>query len=68
MPILDKEREMKRNILLDRIADALEKQNELKQKELEFMQYQSEIMFKQYELELKKNSIMDKEEQKWENM
>lgn len=65
MPILDKEMEMKRNILLTRIAEALEKQNELKQKELEFIQYQSEIMLKEYELELKKNSI-EKEDKLWQ--
>lgn len=64
---LDNEREMKRNILLKRIAEALEKQNELKQKELEFIQYQSEIMLKEYELELKKNTIAKEEEQRWQN-
>ena len=65
--ILEKEMEMKRNILLTRIAEALEKQNELKQKELEFIQYQSEIMLKEYELELKKNTIAKEEEQRWQN-
>lgn len=65
--ILDKENSMRRNILLTRIAEALEKQNELKQKELEFIQYQSEIMLKEYELELKKNTIAKEEEQRWQN-
>ena len=65
---LDKENSIRRNILLDRIADALEKQNELKQKELEFLQYQSEIMLKEYELELKRNSISEKEEHEWQSI
>lgn len=65
--ILDKENSMRRNILLTRIAEALEKQNELKQKELEFIQYQSEIMLKEYELELKKNTLAKEEEQRWQS-
>ena len=65
--VLDKENSIRRNILLSRIAEALEKQNELKQKELEFIQYQSEIMLKEYELELKKNTIAKEEEQRWQN-
>lgn len=70
--ILDKENSMRRNILLTRIAEALEKQNEYlekqteqKQKELEFLQYQSEIMLKEYELELKRNSI-EKDDELWQ--
>ena len=65
--ILGKEDNIRRNILLDRIADALEKQNELKEKELEFIHYQSEIMLKQYELDLKKNTISEKGEQTWQD-
>ena len=66
--ILDKENSIRRNILLSRIAEALEKQNELKQKELEFIQYQSEIMLKEYELEFKNNTLAKEEEQECQSM
>ena len=72
--ILDKENSVRRNILLTRIAEALEKQNEWlekqteqKQKELEFLQYQSEIMLNEYELELKKNTLAKEEEERWQS-
>ena len=56
--MLNKEKTIKMNITLERIADALEEQNKLKEKELEFLQYQSEIMFKEYELNFQKYQAM----------
>ena len=50
--ILETERLMKIIINLDRIADALEKQNELKQKELELQQYNIDFEVKKYQDQL----------------
>ena len=47
--ILENERIIKILINLDRIADALEKQNELKQKELELQKYQIDFEVKKYQ-------------------
>jgi len=41
------DRLMRTNILLDRICDALEKKNELKEKELEFIKYNTELRLKE---------------------
>lgn len=43
------DRLMRININLDRIADALEKKNQLKEKELEFIKYNTELHFKEIE-------------------
>ena len=43
------DRLMRININLDRIADALEKRNQLKEKELEFIKYNTEPHFKEIE-------------------
>lgn len=40
---------MRININLGRIADALEKKNQLKEKELEFIKYNTELHFKEIE-------------------
>lgn len=47
--ILENERLMRILINLDRIADSLEKQNELKQKELELQQYYIDFEVKKYQ-------------------
>lgn len=47
--ILTNERLMKLNINLERIADALEKQNELKQKDLELQKYYIDFEVKKYQ-------------------
>lgn len=47
--ILKNERLMKLNINLERIGDALEKQNELKQKELELWRYWIDFEVKKYQ-------------------
>lgn len=47
--ILENERIIKILINLDRIANALEKQNELKQKELELQKYQIDFEVKKYQ-------------------
>lgn len=44
----EKENQIKHNILLERIVEALEKQNELKQKELELQQYKIDFEVKKY--------------------
>lgn len=46
---LDRERQIKLTINLERIADALEKHNELKTKELELQQYKIEFEVKKYQ-------------------
>lgn len=46
---LENERLMKITIHLDRIAEALEKTNELKQKELELQQYKLDFEVKKYQ-------------------
>ena len=43
------DRLMRININLGRIADALEKKNQLKEKELEFIKYNTELHFKEIE-------------------
>ena len=55
--IMDKERMIRLNISLEKIAEELEKHNKLKEKELEFMKYQSEIMLKEYELNFQRKYI-----------
>ena len=47
--LLTNERLMKLNINLERIADALEKQNELKQKDLELQKYYIDFEVKKYQ-------------------
>ena len=47
--ILTNEKLMKLNINLERIADALEKQNELKQKDLELQKYYIDFEVKKYQ-------------------
>lgn len=47
--VLTNERLMKLNINLERIADALEKQNELKQKDLELQKYYIDFEVKKYQ-------------------
>ena len=47
--ILENERLMRLNINLERIGDALEKQNELKQKELELLKYWIDFEVKKYQ-------------------
>ena len=59
--IMDKERMIRLNISLERIVDELEKHNKLKEKELEFLQYQSEIMLKEYELNIQRNMSVKEE-------
>lgn len=45
---MDKENIRKIIIHLDRIADALEKHNQLKEKELEYWNYNAELELKKY--------------------
>ena len=59
--VMDKERMIRLNISLEKIADELEKHNKLKEKELEFLQYQSEIMLKEYELDIQRNMSVKEE-------
>lgn len=59
--VMDKERMIRLNISLERIADELARMNELKEKELEFIKYQSEIMLKEYELNFQKNLALKEE-------
>lgn len=47
--VLTNERLMRLNINLERIGDALEKQNELKQKELELWKYWIDFEIKKYQ-------------------
>lgn len=47
--VLTNERLMKLSINLERIADALEKQNELKQKDLELQKYYIDFEVKKYQ-------------------
>lgn len=60
--MLEKERLMRIGISLERIAEALERKNELKEKELEFIKYQSEIMLKEYELNFQRNMAIKEQE------
>lgn len=50
--VLDKERMIRLNISLEKIAVSLEKQNELKQKELELLKYWIDFEVKKYQDEL----------------
>ena len=59
--VLDKERMIRLNISLDKIADELARMNQLKEKELEFIKYQSEIMLKEYELNFQRNMAIKEE-------
>ncbi len=47
--VLTNERLMRLNINLERVGDALEKQNELKQKELELWKYWIDFEIKKYQ-------------------
>ena len=47
--VLTNERLIRLNINLERIADALEKQNELKQKDLELQKYYIDFEVKKYQ-------------------
>ena len=51
--IMDRERLIRINISLERIADELEKSNELKQKELELQQYYADFEIKKYQDKLR---------------
>lgn len=53
---LDKEHRIKQNIYLEKIGEELNKQNELKQKELELLKYYIDFEVKKYKdaLEIKR--------------